>query len=97
MKVYVWARWERLRRPSARLLAFDLAFQDACSLPSSPSSLGSDSDRVFWTPRASVIRWFAASACPSMRCAWIFSRTARAPRGHEEDRNRREDRRDGDR
>ena len=30
---------------------------------------GSDSDRVFWTPRASVIRWFAASACPSMQCA----------------------------
>ena len=69
MKVYVWARWERLRRPSARLLAFDLAFQDACSLPSSPSSLGSDSGRVFWTQRASVIRWFAASACPSMQCA----------------------------
>ena len=45
MEVYVWARWERLRRPSARLLAFDLAFQVACSLPSSPSSPGSDSDR----------------------------------------------------
>jgi hypothetical protein len=31
---------------------------------------GSDSDRVFWwTPRASVIRWLAASACPSMQCA----------------------------
>jgi hypothetical protein len=28
VKVYVWARWERLRRPSARLLAFDPAFQD---------------------------------------------------------------------
>ena len=42
MKVYVWARWERLHRPCARLLAFDLAFQDACSLPRSPSSPGSD-------------------------------------------------------
>jgi hypothetical protein len=58
-----------LRRPSTRLLASDLAFQDACSLPSSPSSAGSDSGRVSWTPRASVIRLFAASACPSMQCA----------------------------
>jgi hypothetical protein len=62
-------RWERLRRPSARLCASDLAFQDACSLSSSPSSPGSDSGRVSWVPRASAIRWFAASDYPSMQCA----------------------------
>ena len=34
--------WERLRCPSARLLASDLAFQDACSLSPSPSSRARD-------------------------------------------------------
>ena len=48
---------------------FFLPLQDACSLASSPSSPGSDSGRVSWTPRASVIRLFAASACASMQCA----------------------------
>jgi len=65
-------RWERLRWPSARLLASDLAFQDACSLPSSPPSPGSGSGRVSWTPRASVIRLFAASA-------WTGSRARSRP------------------
>ena len=55
-KTHGRGRWERLRRPSARLLASELAFQDACSLSSSPSSPGSDSGRVSWAPRASVIR-----------------------------------------
>ena len=32
--------------------------------------------RVSWAPRASVIRLFAASACPSMHWAYIFSGTA---------------------
>ena len=62
-------RWERLRRPSARLYASELALQDACALSSSPSSPDSDPGRVSWAPRASVIRLFAASACPSMQCA----------------------------
>jgi hypothetical protein len=62
-------QWERLRRPSAQLCASDLAFQDACSMSSSPSSPGSDSGRVSWGPRASAIRWFAASAWPSMQWA----------------------------
>ena len=35
-------RWERLCRSSGRLLAPDLALQDACALSSSPSSPGSD-------------------------------------------------------
>ncbi len=61
-KTHGRGRWERLRRPYARLCASDLAFQDACSLSSSPSSPGSDSGRVSWVPRASVIRLFAASA-----------------------------------
>ena len=69
-------RWERLRRPSAGLGASDLAFQDVCSMSSSPSSPGSDSGPVSWTPRASVVRLFAASACPSMQWAKIFSGTA---------------------
>jgi hypothetical protein len=34
-KTHGRGRWERLHRPSARLLASELAFQDACSLPSS--------------------------------------------------------------
>jgi hypothetical protein len=61
-KTHGRGRWERLRRPSARLSGFDLAFQDTCSLSSSLSSPGSDSGRVSWVPRASVIRLFAASA-----------------------------------
>ena len=69
-------RWERLRRPSAGLGASDLAFQDVCSMSSSPSSPGSDPGPVSWTPRASVVRLFAASACPSMHWAYIFSGTA---------------------
>jgi hypothetical protein len=60
-------RWKRLRRPSARLLVSDLAFQDACSLPSSPSSLDSDPGRVSWMPRASVMRLLVASEWPSMQ------------------------------
>ena len=45
----------------------DLAFQDACSVSSSPSSPGScPSSRV---PRASAMRWLAAVAWPSMQCA----------------------------
>jgi hypothetical protein len=47
--------------------ALDLRFQAACSLPSSPSSPGPG-----WAPdvsRASVMRWLAASAWPSMQWA----------------------------
>ncbi len=51
-------------RPDSRL---DLPFQDACSVSPPPSSLGSDSASRM--PRASAMRWLAASACPSMQCA----------------------------
>jgi hypothetical protein len=49
-------RWERLCRPSARLLASDLALQDACPVSSSPSPSGFDSVWASCAPRASVIR-----------------------------------------
>ena len=51
-------------RPDSRP---DLPFQDACSLSPSPSSPGSCSASP--VPRASVMRWLAASACPSMQWA----------------------------
>jgi hypothetical protein len=41
--------------------------QDAISL--SPSSSSPGSGPASLAPRASVMRWFAASACPSMQCA----------------------------
>jgi hypothetical protein len=58
----------------ARFLASDLATQDACALLSSSSSPGPVSVSV--VSRASVMRWLAASARPSIQCAWILSRTA---------------------
>jgi transposase len=48
-------------------LAADLAFQAAGALSASPSSSGPGSGSA--VPRASVMRWLAALACPSMQCA----------------------------
>jgi hypothetical protein len=48
-------------------LAANLPLQAADSLPASPSSPGPGSGSG--VPRASVMRWLAASACPSMQCA----------------------------
>ncbi len=58
----------------ARFLPSDLRFYDACSSSPSPSSAGSGWES--WVPRASLIRLLAALACPSMQCAWTFSRAA---------------------
>ena len=66
-KNHARGRWERLRRPSAGLGASDLAFQDVCSMSSSPSSPGSDSGPVSWTPRASVVRLLRRQ--PARRCS----------------------------
>jgi len=52
----------------------DLPFQDACSMLSSSSSPGSSSASP--VPRASAMRWLAASDRPSMQWASIFSRIA---------------------
>ena len=46
---------------------FDLAFQEACSVSSSPSSPGSSS--AAGMSRASAMRWLAAVAWPSMQWA----------------------------
>src|SRR5271165_6769435 len=51
----------------ARLVASDLPLQAAGSLSLSPSSPGSSP--ASWVARASVMRWLAALACPSMQCA----------------------------
>ncbi len=56
-------RWQRLRRPSARLCASDLAFQDACSLSSSPSSPGSDSGWVSDGRATDIVKSLHANAC----------------------------------
>jgi len=52
----------------------DLPFQDACSMSPSRSSRGSSSASP--VPRASAMRWLAASDRPSMQWASIFSRIA---------------------
>ena len=98
MKVYVWARWERLRRPSARLLAFDLAFQDACSLPRSPSSPGSDFGPGVLDAEGVGDPLVRGVSLPVDAVRVDLQQDgAGTSGGHEEDRNRREDRRDGDR
>ena len=93
--MYVWARWERLRRPSARLLAFDLAFQDAAALISLISGFGFgpgvlDAEGV----GDPLVR---GVSLPVDAVRVDLQQDGGHLGGHEEDRNRREDRRDGDR
>ena len=53
--------------PRPKRAGAQLATQAAEWLSSSPSSPGSGC--VSWMPRASVMRWLAALACPSMQWA----------------------------
>ena len=60
---------ERYVGRPARCLTADLPLQAAGSLSASPSSPGPGPGSGSVVPRASVMRWLAASAWPSMQCA----------------------------